>query len=105
MLKKDSPKSVKWTEEAEDAYTHLKQKLTSAPVLVNPMEEDTFILTTDSSDYAIGAVLAVDRGTIQPVVAYASHVLNKHQINYSTTKKGNVCYCVFLRVFSLLHTG
>ena len=104
MLKKDSPKTIKWTEEAEDAYTHLKQKLTSAPILVNPMEEDTFILTTDSSDYAIGAVLAVDRGTIQPVVAYASHVLNKHQINYSTTKKelyAIVYFCVYFRYYIL----
>ena len=67
MLKKDSPKNVKWTEEAEDAYTHLKQKLTSAPVLVNPKEElevSTEEELTKVKELGVDAIVLEQRGAL-----------------------------------------
>lgn len=41
-----------WTEECEDAFLLLKQKLTSPPVLAYPDFDKPFYLTTDASDFA-----------------------------------------------------
>lgn len=61
LLKKDK-KRFSWTEEAEAAFLKLKTALVSAPILANPNINQPFILETDSTDYAIGAVLVQEHG-------------------------------------------
>lgn len=57
------------------------------PILIYPDFEKPFLLTTDASNYALGAVLSqVHEGKDHPV-AFASRTLNKHEVNYSTTEK------------------
>ncbi|GBG64020.1 hypothetical protein CBR_g40266 [Chara braunii] len=46
-----------WTPAHEDAFRSLKRLVTSAPVLHLPDYSRPFIVTTDASDFAIGAVL------------------------------------------------
>ena len=46
-----------------------------------------FILYTDASPFAIGAVLAQVQNGLERVICYASKSLNKAQIRYSTTKR------------------
>ena len=48
----------KWTTECEKAFYILKNKLIRPPILQYPNFEKEFFLTTDMSDYAIGAVLS-----------------------------------------------
>ncbi|KMQ86039.1 enzymatic polyprotein endonuclease reverse [Lasius niger] len=59
----------------------------TAPVLKYPDFNEEFKVTTDASDYAIGAVLSQGPvGNDQPI-AYASRVLSRAKQNYNTTEK------------------
>jgi hypothetical protein len=55
LLHKDKP--FQWTTSEQTAFDTLKEKLTSAPVLLLPDPNKPFTITTDASDFAIGAVL------------------------------------------------
>lgn len=66
-----------------DAFEKLKNILTNPPILKYPDWSKDFKLTTDASDYALGAVLSQNEHPI----AYASRTLNDHEKNYSTTEK------------------
>jgi len=65
----------------------LKERLTTAPVLHYPDFTRQFIITTDASDYAIGAVLSQGPVGQDRPIAYASRILNKAEQNYNTTGK------------------
>ena len=69
------------------AFTILKDKLISAPIVVAPDWSFPFELMCDASDYAIGAVLGQKREKIFQVIYYASKTLNDAQLNYATTEK------------------
>ena len=69
------------------AFTALKDKLISAPIVVAPDWSFPFELMCDASDYAIGAVLGQKREKIFQVIYYASRTLNDAQLNYATTEK------------------
>ncbi|EFN84583.1 Retrovirus-related Pol polyprotein from transposon 412, partial [Harpegnathos saltator] len=47
-----------WTHEQQNAVDTLKTKLTTASVLTIPDFAKEFVITTDESDYAIGATLS-----------------------------------------------
>ena len=47
-----------WTKEAETAFTTIKEKLASAPILSHPDMNKPFFLITDASAYCVGAILA-----------------------------------------------
>ena len=78
--------SFNWTNECQKSFDILKQLLINSPILQYPnlSADNKFILKTDASGFAIGAVLsnADDR-----VVAYASRSLNKAEKNYCTIEK------------------
>lgn len=46
-----------WTDTEEKAFTELKQSFTKAPVLIHPDFSKPFVLETDASNFANGAVL------------------------------------------------
>ena len=69
------------------AFSVLKDKLVSAPIVVAPDWSFPFELMCDASDYAIGAVLGQQRERIFQVIYYASRTLNDAQLNYATTEK------------------
>ncbi|CAH2089856.1 unnamed protein product [Euphydryas editha] len=85
LLKKDV--SFHWTQEQELAFQTLKHKLISAPLLQYPDYSKPFILTTDASNYAVGAILSQGEIGKDKPIAYASRTLNKAEGNYSTTEK------------------
>ena len=64
-----------WGEEEEDSFQKLKEAITEAPLLVYPREGGGFVLDTDASDKAIGAVLSQVQDGKERVVAYGSFVL------------------------------
>lgn len=65
------------------SFNTLKRILTNDPVLAYPDFSRTFTLTTDASNYALGAILSQDNGPI----CFGSRTLNDHEINYSTIEK------------------
>jgi len=76
-----------WTAEQQNSFQLLKEKLTTAPVLNYPDFQQEFLVTTDASDYAIGAVLSQGPVGQDRPIAYASRILCKAEQNYNTTEK------------------
>src|SRR5215204_6039437 len=75
-----------WTKERQQAFDTIKQLLTTTPVLAHPDFTKSFILHTDASINALGAVLAqLDDDGNERVIAYAYQTTNKHERNYTTT--------------------
>lgn len=58
-----------------------------APVLLAPYLSEPFILRTDASDKALGAVLMQERHQKLHPVCFASKRLNQAERNYSTIEK------------------
>jgi len=77
-----------WTEACEEAFVELKRQLTSAPVLAAPTDHGQYILDTDASDFALGAVLQQkqDDGLVH-VIAYGSRSLSGPERRYCITRK------------------
>ncbi|CAN6580885.1 unnamed protein product [Malus baccata var. baccata] len=85
LLQKDMP--FQFDEECESAFKQLKEKLTSALIIVPLDWSLPFELMCDASDYALGTVLGQRKDKQPHVIYYASRTLNDAQLNYSTTKK------------------
>ncbi|XP_061724302.1 uncharacterized protein LOC133530409 [Cydia pomonella] len=76
-----------WGSEQTQAFLELKRLLTTAPILVQADFSRPFILRTDSSNYALGAVLLQGDGNEERPIEYASRLLNAAERNYSTTER------------------
>ena len=68
------------------AFSILKDKLASTPIVVAPDWDLLFELMCDANDYAISVVLGQKRDRIFQVIHYVSHTLNDAQLNYATTE-------------------
>ena len=78
--RKGSKKKLAWTPEAEDAFSCLKERLLGQLGLFLVDPDKGFVLRTDASDYAVGAVLehVEDDGSHVPV-AFWSRILAEGQ--------------------------
>lgn len=76
----------KWTQDCQESFCSLKNSLISPPILQYPNfnNDNTFILQTDASGYAIGSVLS---NSDNKPVAFASRNLNKAELRYPTIEK------------------
>ena len=70
-------------EQCVRAFSILKDKLVSTPIVVAPDWDLPFELMCDASDYAIGVVLGQKRERIFQVIYYASRTLNDAQLSNS----------------------
>ncbi len=78
-----------WTTECQQAFEHLKEKLTCAPTLGYADFTLPFVLETDASNLGLGAVLYQQQGGSKTVIAYASRRLRgpeRYYRNYSSMK-------------------
>ena len=64
-----------------------KDLLINDPTLQYPNFDEPFIVTTDASNYAIGAVLSQGIIGQDKPICYASRTLNTSEINYSSIEK------------------
>ena len=69
-----------WDVQCENSFNELKQRLTSAPVLILPKPNEPFVVYCDVSKLGLGGVLMQDN----KVVDYASRQLRIHERNYPT---------------------
>ena len=95
----EKTKEFHWNPEAHKAFEQLKDCLTSTPNLAFPSMNEPFILYTDASQFAIGAVLAQVQNDLERVICYASKSLNKAQSRYSTTKRKLLAIVNYTRHF------
>ena len=85
LLEKDI--SFLWGPEQQKAFEILRDKLCSEPLLQYPDFNKPSVVTTDASDFALGAVLSQGQIGRDLPIAYASRTLDKAETNYSTTEK------------------
>lgn len=83
----ESGKEFLWMEACDKAFCTLKKNLTSTPILAYPTLDDLFILDTDASGMAIGAVLSQVQNGTEKVIAYFSRALKRVERNYCTTRR------------------
>ena len=76
-----------WSEAQHRAFNRLKLALTTAPVLKLPDFDRQFVVTTDASDAAVGAILEQDFGNGLQPVAFASRKLNDAEMRYSAYER------------------
>lgn len=80
-------KAVEITQEFREAFQYAKTLLCNDPILQYPDYDKPFLLTTDASNYALGAVLSQGKVGNDKPVAYASRTLNRAEVNYSASEK------------------
>ena len=85
LLRKDI--EWEWTHDCQIAFEFLKTKLIAEPILRHPNFELSFIVYTDASNLAIGAILAQMDNKKEYVVSYASRSLKHEECNYGVTEK------------------
>ena len=87
LLGKDKWQPDSWGPPQEEAFTKLKEALVTAPVLQAPDFSQPFKVTTDASDYAIGAVLSQVSGRSDAPVAFESKKLSPTESRYTVHEK------------------
>uniref|UniRef100_H3AP44 Gypsy retrotransposon integrase-like protein 1 n=1 Tax=Latimeria chalumnae TaxID=7897 RepID=H3AP44_LATCH len=75
-----------WTDECSQAFSTIKNKLTTAPVLGYADYSLPFILQTDASTEGLGAILAQVQSGVERVIAYASRSLSHTEKRYPAHK-------------------
>ena len=88
-----------WTEGTQETFECLKKHLSSTPILAFPDVKEPFILYTDPSLTAMGAVLAQIPDGKERAICYASKAFSKSQTNYSATKRELLAIETFTRHF------
>ena len=73
--------------------------MVTAPILSYPNASDMFVLDTDASNHAIGAVLSQVQDDVERVVCYGSYVLTPEQRRYCVTRKELLAVVRFTRQF------
>ena len=76
-----------WSTEWIRSFLELRDRLVSAPVLAQPIDNGRFILDVDASYLSVGAVLSLLQGGKERVIAYFSQRHAATEMNYCTTRK------------------
>lgn len=77
-----------WTVACQDAFDKLKHAFTHMPILAHWEPNWLFIVETDTSDYALAAILSIqlEDGEIHPI-AFLSWTFQAMELNYDTHDK------------------
>ena len=88
-----------WSLDCQKAFDTLKEQLASPPVLAYLKDEGEYILDTDASNHAMGAVLSQIQAGEERVISFASRALCGEQQNYCTTKRELLAVVNFVEHF------
>ena len=85
-------KALDWTDEHQKAFDTMKHALVSAPVLAYPTQDGQYILDTDASNFACGAVLSQiqndEKGRpVERVIAYYSKIFSGAEQRYCARRR------------------
>lgn len=106
--KGDTP--VTWTPEADVAFTKMKDSLSDATLLVNPIANGLLSFTVDASDFAIGAVIRQYVDNTWQQLGFFSRSLTPAQQRFSTYDRDllaiyasvkHFCHILEARVFCI----
>jgi hypothetical protein len=86
-----------WTSEHQGAFDALKAALRSAPVLRLPDPDRQYVVYTDASDFATGAVLMQDFGHGLQPLAFMSHKMSDAETRYPTHDREMLAIVTMLR--------
>jgi len=92
-------KAFRWETAQADAFNNLKTALLNTPVMGLPNADDSFILDTDASDFAIGAELIQIQDGDERVISYGSFTMTPEQRKYCTTRKELLAVVRFTRQY------
>ena len=103
-------KKFKWGPVEQSAFQLLKKRLASAPVMAYPNQEGMFILDTDASDYAAGAVLSQmqkDKNGVERerVIAYGSRKFLEREMHYCARRRELLAIMMFVKHFDVYLRG
>ena len=87
LLKKGVNIASEWGAAQNEAVLDLKKALMSYPVLQQPKQGIPFVIASDASDYATGAVLGQVVDGKMVAIAYTSGALRGPEKNYSVQEK------------------
>jgi hypothetical protein len=99
-LIKKSDKFFEWTEEADQAFAHLKKALSTPPMLVTPNEKVPLLLYIASTHQVVSTVLVGERSKeekahgVQRPVYFLSEVLSPSKQRYPHYEK--LAYNMFM---------
>nr|GEW30776.1 hypothetical protein [Tanacetum cinerariifolium] len=85
LLMKDA--KFDFFDDCKKAFNKLKERLTTAPIVISPDWSIPFELMCEASDFAVGAVLGQRTNKKFKPIYYASKSLNDAQAHYTTTEK------------------
>ena len=77
----------RWGDVEANSFKALKVAMATAPILRLPDFDKQFVVTTDASDVAVGAILEQDFGSGLQPIAFASRKLNATEIRYSAYER------------------
>jgi hypothetical protein len=102
----DGNVQVEWTPAMEESFERSKVMMASAPVLKIAEPGKPFVIFSDASDFATGAVLMQDNGSgeLQPI-AFLSKKLDSAQRNYSMYEKEGVAIILALEQWRCYFEG
>lgn len=81
--KENKANKFEWTGDCQRAFERIKEALVTPPILTHPDMTQPFILYTDASGVALGAVLEQEKG----VIAYASRTLQPAERRYAAVER------------------
>ena len=105
MIKKGAV--FKWTNECDNAFKLLKEKLMEEPVLINPQVNNDYVIHCDASKFSYSGILQQTRpGTDElATVAYYSGNFNKMQVKWNITEKEAYTMYKSIKRFAFYITG
>jgi hypothetical protein len=88
-----------WSERCQESFTQIKTLLTKTSITAYPLDNGDYILDTDASDVAIGAVLSQVQDGTERVTVCGSRTLNKAEKNYCVTDKELLALRYFIEYY------